>query len=355
MRFTLLSAAIAAAIGCATLAPSHAAPVAPDSYSIRVKNLYPEDTVYDRTRNLFYQSNLWKGRISVWNPANSDHYNLLIPGVSSSGDGAQQMAGLSIDTRSNAKRLYGVAKDSAAFRFGPDQSKTGPCSFHAFDLPATAASTPVWSVYFDAVQRQFEASTGTRPFGPVDSAQDSQGNSYVVFALGIPAIAKVSPDGKNVEAWFAEASNGSQRPGYTGVAFDSRTNRLVAYGGPRPITSFDLSQPTATATPVALSGASFGSLDGTEKLTFVSSGGKSILVGAKAPSVYAFTSTDGWKSASVKSFTRPEFQTNSLTVVTEARLGGVNGIYGGGAYFAEGAKGGRIDNWLYKIPNSILA
>ncbi|KAN0059722.1 hypothetical protein ACQY0O_008294 [Thecaphora frezii] len=350
MRFTLLTSLVVAALGCSVLA----APLAPDSYSIRVKNLYPEDTVYDRTRNLFYQSNLWKGRISVWNPADSSHYNLLIPGVSSLGNGAQQMAGLSLDTRTDARRLYAVAKDSAAFRFGPQQSKTGPSSFHAFDLPATASSKPVWSVDFDEVQREFEQRAGVRPFGPVDSAQDKAGNSYVVFALGMPAIAKISPDGRKVEAWFSEQPNGSDRPGFTGVAFDPSTNRLVAYGGPRPITSFDLSGPQPTATNVVLSGADFGSLSGTEKLTYVVRKGRTVLVGAKAPYVYAFTSNDGWKTANVKSFTRSEFETNSLTVVTEARFGGVNSIYGGGAYFGEGAKGGRIDNWLYRIPNRFL-
>ncbi len=99
------------------------------------------------------------------------------------------------------------------------------------------------SVSLNGVQNAFEQRTGTIPFGPVDSAQDSQDNSYVVFALGMPAIAKVSPDGKTITPWFSEASNGSQRPGYTGVAFIPEDNILVAFGGPRPLTAFDLSSP----------------------------------------------------------------------------------------------------------------
>ena len=95
-------------------------------------------------------------------------------------------------------KLFAVAKNSAAFRFGPGQSKDGADSFHRFDLPVNANSKPAWSISLNGVQNQFQQQTGTIPFGPVDSAQDNQDNSYVVFALGIPAIAKVSPDGRTI-------------------------------------------------------------------------------------------------------------------------------------------------------------
>ncbi|PWN53926.1 putative major allergen Mal f 1 precursor [Violaceomyces palustris] len=348
MHFSILPTFTALAVAVSLVV---SAPI-PDSIVVKVKNLTPEDTVFDRSRNVFYQSNLWKGQISVWGTDNS-HFNLLVPGVSSSGYGDQQMAGLSIDKRTNANRLYAVAKDAGAFRFDSTQSKNGACSFHAFNLPVSASSKPAWSVYFDKVQRQFEAKFGTRPFGPVDSAQDSAGNSYVVFALGIPAIAKISPDGKTVEAWYAETSNGSQRPGFTGVQYVPSSNKIVAYGGPRPLTSFDLNSPVATATPVKLNG-DFGSLSGTEKLTMVPHNGRPVLVGTKAPLVYAFTSQDNWLTASFKTATRSEFNSNDLTVVTEANLNGAQQIYGGGAYFANGARGGRTDYPLYRIPISLL-
>ena len=347
MRFSTLSLGLFSLVSLVT-----SAPVAPDTFSVNVKNLYPEDAVYDRSHGLLYQSNLWKGRISAWSTRDSSRFNVLIPGVSSSGDGAQQMAGLSLDRQDNPTRLYGVAKDAAAFRFGAGQSKTGPSSFHAFDLPVSATSTPAWSINLDGVQRAFEAKYGTRPFGPVDSAQDNEGNSYVIFALGIPAIAKVSRDGRTVEPWFAEASNGSQRPGYTGIAFDPATNRLVAFGGPRPLTTLDLS---GNKIDTRING-NFGSLDGTEKISLVTYKGRNVLVGAKAPNVYAFTTTDNWASASVKSYTRGEFNSNSLTVATQIEFGsGAKGVYGAGAYFGEGAHGGRTSFPLYRVPNSLLA
>jgi hypothetical protein len=74
------------------------------------------------------------------------------------------MAGLSLDSRINAKRLYAVAKPSDAFRF-PEVHDQGPCSFHAFDLPLTATSTPVWSVDMRSVQADFQSRYGTRPYG----------------------------------------------------------------------------------------------------------------------------------------------------------------------------------------------
>ncbi|PWY99177.1 putative major allergen Mal f 1 precursor [Testicularia cyperi] len=324
---------------------------APDVYNVNVKNLYPEDTVLDKSRGLLYQSNLWKGRISVWNTANSNHFNLLIPGVSSDGSGSQQMAGLSINGAGD--KLFAVAKDSGAFRFGSTQSKNGPSSFHRFDLPVNANSAPRWSVNLNGVQTAFAKSTGTRPFGPVDSAQDGQDNSYVVFALGRPAIAKISADGQTVTPWYSEASNGSERPGYTGIQYIPSANVLVAYGGPRPLTMFDLSQPNPVAVPVKITGGSFGSLTVTEKLTLVNRNGRNILFGTKAPTVYSFTSTDNWRTAAMKTYTRNEFKSNSLTVVTEGNFNGGQQVYGGGAYFGEGARGGRTQFPLYRIYNML--
>jgi len=74
------------------------------------------------------------------------------------------MAGLSLDSRVNAKRLYAVAKPSDAFRFDAVHDQ-GPCSFHAFDLPLSASSKPVWSVDMRPVQAAFEAQHGVRPYG----------------------------------------------------------------------------------------------------------------------------------------------------------------------------------------------
>lgn len=321
----------------------------PDVYNIDVKNLYPEDTIFDKARNLLYQSNLWKGRVSVWNANGGSHFNVLIPGVSSDGNGDQQMAGLSINGAGD--KLFAVAKNAAAFRFDGGQRPDGADSFHRFNLPVSASSAPAWSVSLNGVQTQFEQQTGTLPFGPVASAQDAKDNSYVVFALGIPAIAKVSPDGRTITPWFSEASDGSQRPGYTGVAYVPEDNVLVAFGGPRPLTAFDLNAPTPTAIPVQLTGDGFGSVDGTEKLHPVRVGGRTNLFGAKAPNAYRFQSSDRWRTASVKASTRSEFGSNSLTVVTEANFGGQQEVYGGGAYFGEGAHGGRSQFPLYRIYN----
>ncbi|SPO24064.1 probable Major allergen Mal f 1 precursor [Ustilago trichophora] len=356
MRLSITAAALALAAVSSTCISALPVPIQsrapiPDVYNINVKNLYPEDTIFDKARNLFYQSNLWKGRISVWNVNDNSHFNLLIPGVSSDGNGEQQMAGLSINNAGD--KLFAVAKNSAAFRFGPGQSQDGPDSFHRFNLPANANSAPAWSVSLNGVQSQFQQRTGRIPFGPVASAQDSQDNSYVVFALGIPAIAKVSPDGRTITPWFSEAANGSQRPGYTGVAYIPEDNVLVAFGGPRPLTAFDLNSPNPTAIPVRLSGANFGGLDGTEKLHAIRVNGKSNLFGTKAPNAYRFQSNDRWRSATVTSSTRDEFKSNSLTVVTEANFNGQQEIYGGGAYFGEGAHGGRTQFPLYRIYNLI--
>lgn len=354
LGITTTAVALAAVFStCIYAYPSSVRPRAsiPDVYNINVKDLYPEDTVFDKARNLFYQSNLWKGRVSVWNVNDNSHFNVLIPGVSSDGNGDQQMAGLSINGAGD--KLFAVAKNAAAFRFGAGQRPDGADSFHRFNLPVSANSAPSWSISLNGVQNQFQEQRGTLPFGPVDSAQDAQDNSYVVFALGIPAIAKVSPDGQTVTPWFAEASNGSERPGYTGVAYVPEDNVLVAFGGPRPLTAFDLNSPNPSAIPVTLTGENFGDVSGTEKLHAIKVNGKSSLFGAKAPNAYRFESNDRWHTASVRSSTRDEFKSNSLTVVTEANFNGQQEVYGGGAYFGDSAHGGRTQFPLYRIYNLI--
>lgn len=365
MRATLVSSALCAVVAASlTLAaPIGERAAVPDTYNIKVKNLYPEDTTFDRTRGLFYQSNLWKGQISVWNPKDSSHFNVVIPGVTSSGYGAQQAAGISLNTRTGASRLYAVAKDSHAFTPPPGQTNDGPSSFHAFDLPLSANSKPVFSTYLDDVQKQFQAQYGIRPFGPVDSAQDAAGNSYVVFALGMPAIAKISPTGE-ATAWYAEKrSQACTAPpcGYTGVAFVPSSNKIVAYSGPRPLTAFDLNNPVATGEAVSING-NFGTTANTEKLNLVPvSGGGPRLVGTKHDggkgTVYSFSSSDNWKSAKiVGTYSRPEFSNGgaSITVVTEANFNGQQQIYGGVDYFGEGPRGGKTEFPLFRIPNSVL-
>lgn len=348
MRTTaIFSAAVAVACACST---AWAASL-PDEIDVQVKNLSPEDSVYDRTRQLLYQSNLWKGQISVFNPSSKQHFNIKVPGVTSTGHGDQQMSGLSLSTHDNAKRLYAVAKNARSFNFG-DQSSHGPSSFHAIDLPASADSTPVWSVDFDSVQNKFEQQTGTRPFGIVDSAQDADGNSYVIFALGMPAIAKVTHDGK-VSPWFSEKGNGGQRPGYSGIAFDSTTNRLITYGGPRPLTSFNVRASKPTAHPVTLN-SSFGTLAGTEKIAAIPVNGKTVMVGARAPYAISFSSNDNWSTASIKKAKRNELANNGFTAVTDYYRGNSQGIYGSGAYFNEGVSGGRTSWPLYQLDSSIL-
>lgn len=347
MKLTLITTFTLTLAALTTALPISPRQSVPDAINVQVKNLYPEDTIYDKSRRLYYQSNLWKGRVSVWNPASNSNYNLLIPGVSSSGDGDQQMAGLSLNPAGD--KLFAVAKNSAAFRFGAGQRPNGAESFHRFNLPASATSSPAWSVSLNGVKTAFQQRTGTLPFGPVASAQDNQDNSYVVFALGMPAIARVSPDGRTVTPWFSERPNGSQRPGYTGVAFIPEDNMLIAYGGPRPLTAFDLNNPTPTAIPVSLTGTPFGSLSNTEKIHTIQVKGKSNLFAAKAPTAYRFVSNDRWRSATVYSATRNEFNSNSLTVVAEGNFNGGQQVYGGGAYFGEGAKGGRATFPLYRI------
>lgn len=363
MRANLILSFLAAAT-LAVAAPAHkhhqgleqlnSRATLPDVIDVKVKNLYPEDGVYDWTRQIYYQSNLWKGLISTWKRTDSSHFNVRIDGVSSSGDGAQQMAGLSLNSLRGASKLYAVAKPADAFRFDAVHDQ-GPCSFHSFSLPLSANSKPDWSVDMRPVQAAFQAKYGKRPYGNVASAQDKQGNSYVIFALGAPAIAKVSADGSSVEPWFLENGNGGQRPGYTGVTYLPDIDGIVAFGGPRPLTLFRFSDATPTAHAVTVKG-SFGSLDGTEKIKTVPSQNNSgyRLLGAKAPTVYSFKSTDGWNSVTFKTFTRNEFKSNSLTSIVEGKNGGQSGVYGTGAYFGEGAHGGRTTFPAYKIDNSLL-
>lgn len=131
-----------------------------------------------------------------------------IPGISSDEATTRyELAGLSLDKADKPTRLYGVAKDHSAFTFGPKQSVRGPNAFVAFDLPLSSSSKPVYNLDLHAVQGQIEKEQGTWPFAPVDSAQDEAGNSYIVFALGAPAIAKVGPDGTKAEP-FSECRRG---------------------------------------------------------------------------------------------------------------------------------------------------
>lgn len=165
----------------------------------------------------------------------------------------------------------------------------------------------------------------------------------------------MSADGRTVEPWFLEQPNGSQRPGYTGITYVPESNSLVAFGGPRALTLFRLSDATPTARTVNING-NFGSLAGTEKIkTFPSTTGSgSRLLGAKAPYIYSFKSTDGWNSASFQRFTRNEFNSNTLTSIVEYTVGTQRAAYGTGAYFNEGPKGGRTNFPAYKLTDNML-
>jgi hypothetical protein len=191
----------------------------------------------------------------------------------------------------------------------------------------------------------------------VASAQDAEGNSYMIFALGAPAIAKISPDGSTITPWYFEKSNGSQRPGYTGITYDEATNSLIAFGGPRPLTLFQLNEPTPTAKAVTING-NFGTLSGTEKIKIFPGldavNGAPRVLGAKAPYIYSFSSNDSWQSVSLKRFTRNEYKNDGLTSVVEYKLGNKRGVYGTGAYFTEGAHGGRTSTPAYKVDKSLL-
>jgi len=348
MRYSTVLAALAL-LGTSTVGVWAALP---DQIDVKVKNLTPEDTIYDRTRHVFYQSNLYKGRISVYNPKTKSHFNVHIDGASSGGDGEQQMSGLSLLTHDNSKRLYAVMKNANSFNFA-DQSDHGPSSFHSFELPLSENSKPVWSVNFEHVQNEFEKKAGKRPFGVVQSAQDRDGNSYVAFALGMPAIARVSADGKTVSTFAWESGNGGQRPGYSGITFDPHSNKLIAFGGPRALTAFDVSKPYAWPEPVKING-DFGSLSGTEKIITVPVNNESVLVGARAPYAISFRSWDNWKSANIKKTKRSELKNSGFTAVADYYQGSEQGLYAVSAFFDNGAHGGRSDYPLYKLDNSIL-
>ncbi|WFD00701.1 hypothetical protein MYAM1_003453 [Malassezia yamatoensis] len=349
MRTTFVLSAVAAILcACST---AWAASL-PDPINVNIKNLSPEDLAYDRTRQLFYLSNLWKGEIAVWDPKRQSHFNVQIDGLTNlAANGDQQMSGLSLDKHTNAKRLYAVAKNSRAFNFN-DQSKSGPSTFHAFDLPLNESSKPVWSIDIRDVQSQFKQKYGTRPFGIVDSAQDNDGNSYVIFALGAPAIAKVTRDGK-ISPWAFEQGNGGQRPGYTGIAFDPATNKLLAFGGPRALTAFNVKASNPQPHAVTING-SFGTLDGTEKLAYVPVNGQTVMVGARAPYAISFRTNDNWSSASIKKARRNELKNSGFTGIVDYYSGNQQGVYGSSAFFSEGSKGGRTEWPLYKLDSSIL-
>ncbi len=304
----------------------------------------------------YYQSNLWKGRIRVTNATSGAGYDVLIPGVSSGdGYGVQQLAGLVTDRRVDATRLYAVAKSSSDFNFG-NQKDDGPNSVHAFALPVSAASKPLWSISMNAIQEAFRAKQGKRPFGIVDAVQ-AEGFLYVVFALGVPAIGKVALDGSKAYAWYSEPSNGARRPGFTGITYSAQDRKLIAYGGPRVLTAFDLKASAANGgfpvkADVALTnGAAYGSLVVSEKLVNVPSLDATgiRLVGVKNDAAYAFRSTDGWRTASYKRYTRPEFAGKALLNVCEGGFAGARQIYANINFLGEGPKGGRQSFPMYRV------
>ena len=347
MRASFVSI-VAAALAAAALVSA----ALPDTINVNVRNLGPEDSVFDRTRSVFYQSNLYKGSIEVYDPRRRSHFNVRIDGVSSDGSGDQQMSGLSLSTHDNAKYLYAVCKNSKSFDFS-NQKSHGANSFHRFSLPLSPQSKPDWSVDLSKAQDQWEHKTGTRPFGSVQSAQDSDGNSYVVFELGMAAITKIDSSGKKIEAWAHEKGADSQRPGYSGITFDPSTNRIIAFGGPRPLTAFDVKSQNPKPQPVKING-DFGSLEGTEKIVTIPRGTNQVLVGARAPNAISFFTRDNWKSDDMHMTKRNELQNSGFTAVTDYYQGAEQGIYASSAYFQNGAHGGRDNYPLYKLDASIL-
>ena len=133
----------------------------------------------------------------------------------------------------------------------------------------------------------------------------------------------------------------------------NKINAAFAFGGPRPLTAFDVSSDSPKAQPVKING-NFGSLDGTEKLTLVPVNGKSVVVGARAPDAIAFHSDDNWASASIKKTSNKSLANNGFTVVIDYSQGSQTGLYASSAYFSEGAHGGRTDFPLIRLDNSIL-
>lgn len=109
---------------------------------------------------------------------------------------------------------------------------------------------------------------------------------------------------------------------------------------------------------VQLTGGSFGSLDGTEKLKAIPSIGankSTRLVGAKSPYIYSFASSDNWKTATFKRAKRSEFTSAyGLTSIVEYGSLSLRGIYGTGAFFGNGARGGRTNYPAYRISRDLL-
>lgn len=73
-----------------------------------------------------------------------------------------------MDSLTAPTKLYAVAKPSSAFNFDAKHDQ-GPCSFHAFDLPLSSSSKPIWSVDVKPVQAAFATKYGTRPYGNGES------------------------------------------------------------------------------------------------------------------------------------------------------------------------------------------
>lgn len=237
-----------------------------------------------------------------------------------------------------------MAKDHSAFTF-THQSVRGPNKFIAFDLPLSADSKPLWQVDLNPIQSEFEGKCGRWPFAPVDSAQDLFGNSYIIFALGAPAIAKVTPKGQ-VSIFACEQPNEviQHRPGYTGITFIPAADKLITFGGPRPLTAFDLSSATpAKPQPVKINGKPLPKWGHAEKINAITSldGREDLLLATNAPYIYSFRSTDRWTTAEYRTFTRPELRNNSLTTVTELVFGDRRHAYAAGAYFVSWSGSGR--------------
>ncbi|CAO1628115.1 unnamed protein product [Parajaminaea phylloscopi] len=334
-----------------------AAAGAPDVFEIKVPHLDPEDAVWDHQRGLLYQSNLYRARISV-SDAKGHKFDVNIPGVSS--DEAKtpyELAGLSLDNPAHPKRLYGVAKDHGAFTFS-HQSVRGPNRFIAFDLPITPSSKPVWQVDLNDVQASFEEKTGHWPFAPVDSAQDAQGQSYVIFALGAPYIAQVTPKGA-LSTFSTDTITEviPRRVGYTGIAYLSKFDKLVTFGGPRLLTAFDLtSDDPNKPLPIRVKGPPLPKWSHAEKINVVRSlkGDEEFLVATNAPDVYSFRSTDRWQSVEYRKYTRPELRSNSMTTATDLVFGKERHVYAAGAYFGNGKFSKRTSWPLYKVADYLI-
>lgn len=182
----------------------------------------------------------------------------------------------------------------------------------------------------------------------------------------MPAIAKISPDGKTVEAWAGERPLSLKEPrvGYTGIVHEANGNKLIAFGGPRVLTTFNLnSQDPSKPIPVGIKGDV--STNHAEKINLVPSldNTGSRLLATSSPNVYSFHSPDGsWESGvTFKKFTDANRFNDAfgLTVVCEAHFktnGGQRGrqIYAQGAHFPSGANSGRKKWPMVRLPNYLL-